>query len=464
MRKGFTEENSKEMEVVLKVRVPVGFDRDMESKLDEALADTLFALGYELVDSKEYRDVPGWSKGDGLDRWRRMVVDEIDLNYEVYDLSEAEKDALLDDVGVIDSLAKQMEIRMQRGDRNEYEALEIVFQKDFPEMIDAFRKDRTESLVDGLGLFYDASVNGQALFVDCWKGETVEIFLADDGGLMCKLPDEDEPRALRERIQDVEPGDAFLFGDGGSIRTSSEAAHQNFDEPDNPWILYGDDGDCYFEEDFGPSVGQKMRELLLQLPARNAVEQHIEDATYVSVWDGGYSVETACKVNRQTGEVFDIEVSEVDADGLDVLEEEYVRFADGTEVAACEGHLVMIDTLLDIESIRDYMDSVCLDDYDLGGCEITEDDLFAIRERVHDSGSKLEDVVHQYLLEIREMLDDGLEAADEEVTDDFPLRNYEDAVSYLCEVLNERDAEMDLEGDKDDFLKIAEFVPIEEKE
>ena len=51
MRKGFTEENSKEMEVVLKVRVPVGFDRDMESKLDEALADTLFALGYELVDT-----------------------------------------------------------------------------------------------------------------------------------------------------------------------------------------------------------------------------------------------------------------------------------------------------------------------------------------------------------------------------------------------------------------------------
>lgn len=50
----------------------------------------------------------------------------------------------------------------------------------------------------------------------------------------------------------------------------------------------------------------------------------IKNATYTSVWDGGYEVTTNCKVNMDTKEVFAIEVSDVDADWLEVLEEEYV--------------------------------------------------------------------------------------------------------------------------------------------
>lgn len=211
--------------------------------------------------------VQEWVKNDGLDAWRRMVVDEIDLNHEIYGLSASEKDALLDDVGLIDNLAEAMELCMQRGDRNEYDALELVFQNDFPGMVDEFREGNLERLAEGLGLFCDASIHGSTLFVDCWKGDSVEIFLADDGELMCLLPDEDSPRALREKIQDVEPGDAFLFGGGGSIRTASEAAHQNFDEPDNPWILFGDDGECYFEEDFGRELGANIREILEKVKA-----------------------------------------------------------------------------------------------------------------------------------------------------------------------------------------------------
>ena len=246
---------------------------------------------------------------------------------------------------------------------------------------DEVEEDEFGRMVDDLRLFYEAEIDGGTLFVGCWHGEDVEIFLGDDGNLMCLLPDEDEPRSLRDSIQDVEPGDAFLFGGGGSIRIASEAAHQNFDEPDNPWIVYGDDGDCYFEEDFGVELGKKMKELLEKLPARDA--DLIENAVYVSVWDGGHAVETACKVNRQTGEVFDVEVSDGNADGLDVLEEEYVRFADGTKCLVVDGYL----------------------------------------------------------------------------DDRWPLKHYDDAVQYLCEVLNERDWEMDLD-DNFEPVKMDEFVPI----
>lgn len=189
----------------------------------------------------------------------------------------------------------------------------------------------------------------------------------------------------------------------------------------------------------------------------------LEDATYVSVWDGGFKVETSCKVNRETGEVFDIEVSDVNADVLDVLEGEFVRFADGTEIAVSDGVLIQTDALLDIEVVREYMDAVRLDDYDLGGCEITEDDFYTIRERVHNSGSKLEDVVHQYLLEIRDVLDAGLDEGvcldPEEYPVEYPLRNYDDAIGHLCEALNTIDWGMDTD-DVRTPIKTEDFIPI----
>lgn len=50
----------------------------------------------------------------------------------------------------------------------------------------------------------------------------------------------------------------------------------------------------------------------------------IKEAEFVSVWDGGFAVATSCKVNMATKEVFDIEVSAVSTDGLDVLYEQYI--------------------------------------------------------------------------------------------------------------------------------------------
>jgi hypothetical protein len=48
----------------------------------------------------------------------------------------------------------------------------------------------------------------------------------------------------------------------------------------------------------------------------------IREATFTSVWDGGFEITTDCKVNMETNEVFDIEIADVD--GLEILEKEYI--------------------------------------------------------------------------------------------------------------------------------------------
>lgn len=56
----------------------------------------------------------------------------------------------------------------------------------------------------------------------------------------------------------------------------------------------------------------------------------MEKATYVSVWDGGIEIRTQCLFSRESSCVYDVE--SVDVNGLDVLEEEFVELADGTEI------------------------------------------------------------------------------------------------------------------------------------
>lgn len=54
----------------------------------------------------------------------------------------------------------------------------------------------------------------------------------------------------------------------------------------------------------------------------------IKDATFTSVWDGGVKISTNCKVNIDTKEVFDIEISDVC--GVEDLDIEYVTI-DGVD-------------------------------------------------------------------------------------------------------------------------------------
>lgn len=55
----------------------------------------------------------------------------------------------------------------------------------------------------------------------------------------------------------------------------------------------------------------------------------VVEACYVTVWDSSRSIETRCKVDVDNRQVFDIEM--VDAPDVEILEEEYIRFEDGSE-------------------------------------------------------------------------------------------------------------------------------------
>ena len=62
-----------------------------------------------------------------------------------------------------------------------------------------------------------------------------------------------------------------------------------------------------------------------------------------------------------------------------------------------------------IEIIREYFETVNLGYYGLEGCEFTDDDFNTIASRMKNDIDNLEAVMHDYLLEIREVLDEGLE-------------------------------------------------------
>lgn len=56
----------------------------------------------------------------------------------------------------------------------------------------------------------------------------------------------------------------------------------------------------------------------------------MEKATYVSVWDDGIEVRSGCMFNKETYDVSDIEM--VDLQGVDILIDEYIELSDGTQI------------------------------------------------------------------------------------------------------------------------------------
>lgn len=67
---------------------------------------------------------------------------------------------------------------------------------------------------------------------------------------------------------------------------------------------------------------------------------------------------------------------------------------------------------MNIEEIKKYVESVNLNDWELGGVEITEEDLYEVKKLV-EAGKTLEDAVDTYLKKVREILDEGLEDEEE---------------------------------------------------
>lgn len=58
------------------------------------------------------------------------------------------------------------------------------------------------------------------------------------------------------------------------------------------------------------------------------MENNIQTAVYITIWDTGFRLEQPCKVNTKTHEVFDIEYDEDTVntlDTLEILQEEWVR-------------------------------------------------------------------------------------------------------------------------------------------
>lgn len=58
----------------------------------------------------------------------------------------------------------------------------------------------------------------------------------------------------------------------------------------------------------------------------------MRNATYITVWDGSTMIESSCKYDETSNFVYDIEQIDVDNMDINVLEDEYILFDDGTEL------------------------------------------------------------------------------------------------------------------------------------
>lgn len=61
----------------------------------------------------------------------------------------------------------------------------------------------------------------------------------------------------------------------------------------------------------------------------------IEPAEFVSVWDGGIAIRTACHYDSAT--CLASAIATVDVDGLESCEDQYVELTDGTQIRKRDG-------------------------------------------------------------------------------------------------------------------------------
>lgn len=82
-----------------------------------------------------------------------------------------------------------------------------------------------------------------------------EIYLNDmiaNGYLVRK---EEKNMEKESFISKIKAGDTFYVGDVSL--TAADDAHQNFDEPDEPWVVYDENGNGWFEEDVSKEPSRK---------------------------------------------------------------------------------------------------------------------------------------------------------------------------------------------------------------
>lgn len=65
------------------------------------------------------------------------------------------------------------------------------------------------------------------------------------------------------------------------------------------------------------------------------MEKNEVDVRLISVWSEGLQVETSAKYNKDSNIVYDIKLANYNTDGLGVLERQYIRLKDKTELEVC---------------------------------------------------------------------------------------------------------------------------------
>lgn len=89
---------------------------------------------------------------------------------------------------------------------------------------------------------------------------------------------------------------------------------------------------------FGAFTGLSVESFMekFMLVPNETMKYHDEEceATYYSLWDDDILLESECKVNLKTREIYEIEPSGVCGDSLNVLEEEYIEI-DDIKAPAC---------------------------------------------------------------------------------------------------------------------------------
>lgn len=90
---------------------------------------------------------------------------------------------------------------------------------------------------------------------------------------------------------------------------------------------------------------------------------------------------------------------------------------------------------LSIEEVRSHIETLNLNDYDLGGCEVgSDEDCEMIIERINRGEGDLEEVTNNFLYQVRDVLDEGLEDVDEEYSE---VPNEEYPYGYSCDEMRE---------------------------
>ena len=211
----------------------------------------------------------GWLHDSGilLDSWQfqedyersrcqQMVKDEIELNGAVYGLSQSEISGMKNDAIVVTNLTDTMLGFMNRDGDHEYDALEKAFQSTMQRETQAYRAYTLQKELSGLVFTHgkDGEFSGVKL------GDLGHFFVSPSHGLCLarkNFMDDSDVVQICRTISALDPGDAFFvsYEDGNvSLCITPDGSHQNFDEKDDPWIVYDEEENCWFEEDINCEV------------------------------------------------------------------------------------------------------------------------------------------------------------------------------------------------------------------